>query len=49
MMETAAPEIKYISSVASPKIREGPKKFEEGAKMLDFRQKILFCFGYLLL
>jgi len=48
MMETAAPEIKYISSVASPKIREGPKKFE-GAKMLDFRQIILFCFGYLLL
>jgi len=38
----------WASSVASPKIWEGPKKFG-GAKMLDFRQITLFCFGNRLL
>jgi len=34
----------WVSSVASPKIWERPKKFR-GAKMLNFRQITLFCFG----
>jgi len=41
-------EWETVSNVASPKIWEGPK-ISRGAKMLDFRQKTLFCFGYRLL
>ena len=38
----------WVSSVASQKTWEGSKKFW-GAKMLDFRQITLFCFGNRLL